>query len=527
MKAEAIRDEASLRAWLEARPEAVRQREAIWIAFRAAARVFPFWAATIPRYERRTHRSGADRSLLPGFRCLLMAGISPNVQLNDLSIQTALDALSHALYDIDEAWVAAARSVVNALRVRQDWTVISGVMSEAIRATVFVLREERQRTRGFTNAFDQEALETQLREAEFCVALLWKNVARDVSQLAHSGEIPALPLCEQELDLFLLANGVAIRTLIDQRTLSDLDQRTLFDFWMRWWEGVLLGEPLAEDLQKRVALIEDAIWREGPEAIAAEIARIEADFAFEATENGEEVYADPASGRLGLRATLHLPEPLEARMRRSLGRLSRLFGDVPGNQHRALLPDLQMLEEVAQDEMASAVEIFDTFASASRRLRNRVANGECPSGDQDALIEDYSRRITDAAADLLGESPEVQAVLTRRNGLKGNSALQDGQHDILAAIEQIRPALLQSFAVKLEADLNLAASVGEDPEEKRDAAFRLSGRMLRIGAFAVAVVAAPVTVVTTTSDFLSALHSIAADPIYQAALHWIMRWLGL
>ncbi|NDW47900.1 hypothetical protein [Ruegeria sp. PrR005] len=48
-----------------------------------------------------------------------------------------------------------------------------------------------------------------------------------------------------------------------------------FTFWRRWYQGFLDGKPLEWELQRRVALIDDAIWEAGPEAVAQEIERIE------------------------------------------------------------------------------------------------------------------------------------------------------------------------------------------------------------------------------------------------------------
>lgn len=52
-------------------------------------------------------------------------------------------------------------------------------------------------------------------------------------------------------------------------------------FWRRWYHGLLVGQPLDWELQRRVALIENDIWEAGPEAVADEISRIEAELAAE------------------------------------------------------------------------------------------------------------------------------------------------------------------------------------------------------------------------------------------------------
>ena len=49
-------------------------------------------------------------------------------------------------------------------------------------------------------------------------------------------------------------------------------------FWLRWYEGMLKGQPLDWDLQEKVALIPDEDWEKGPEHIAEKIREIEAEF---------------------------------------------------------------------------------------------------------------------------------------------------------------------------------------------------------------------------------------------------------
>ncbi len=49
----------------------------------------------------------------------------------------------------------------------------------------------------------------------------------------------------------------------------------IHSFWQNWRQGFIDGKPLDWELQRRVALIDDSIWKAGPEAVAAEIAKVE------------------------------------------------------------------------------------------------------------------------------------------------------------------------------------------------------------------------------------------------------------
>lgn len=46
---------------------------------------------------------------------------------------------------------------------------------------------------------------------------------------------------------------------------------TPWEFWAEWYEGMLNGAPMDWELQRRVALIEDSVWKVGPEDVAEEI----------------------------------------------------------------------------------------------------------------------------------------------------------------------------------------------------------------------------------------------------------------
>lgn len=56
---------------------------------------------------------------------------------------------------------------------------------------------------------------------------------------------------------------------------------TVNSFWHDWYNGFFKGKPLDWELQRRVALIDDALWEIGPTAVAEEIDKIRAKFNLE------------------------------------------------------------------------------------------------------------------------------------------------------------------------------------------------------------------------------------------------------
>ncbi|MFV1459353.1 MULTISPECIES: hypothetical protein [unclassified Phaeobacter] len=87
-------------------------------------------------------------------------------------------------------------------------------------------------------------------------------------------------------DIDVLSTELFDETLFpDQHTFPEQVKLVLecsaIGFWREWYQGFLDGKPLDWDLQRRVALIGDAIWEAGPEAVAAEIERIRSLFELE------------------------------------------------------------------------------------------------------------------------------------------------------------------------------------------------------------------------------------------------------
>lgn len=68
-------------------------------------------------------------------------------------------------------------------------------------------------------------------------------------------------------------------------------------FWRDWYQGFLDGKPLDWELQRRVALIDDAIWEAGPEAVANEIERIQAEMLVEKLPMAERIEVNPETGK--------------------------------------------------------------------------------------------------------------------------------------------------------------------------------------------------------------------------------------
>jgi len=95
--------------------------------------------------------------------------------------------------------------------------------------------------------------------------------------------------------------------LADRQAFAALpDPEGHWTFWKQWYAGMLAGEPMDWDLQLQVALIDEAIWDAGVEAVAQEIERIEARFLIDKAPLSETVELNPETGKFRV-----VPLPME------------------------------------------------------------------------------------------------------------------------------------------------------------------------------------------------------------------------
>ncbi|WP_425072228.1 hypothetical protein [Sagittula sp. S175] len=94
---------------------------------------------------------------------------------------------------------------------------------------------------------------------------------------------------------------------------SRLDRDPRFDFFRRWYDGMTKGLPMDWDLQSRVALIPETVWKAGADEVAEAIAQIEALFAVRQAlgDLAQERAAAHVEGRHGIGGN-NPPEEIDA-----------------------------------------------------------------------------------------------------------------------------------------------------------------------------------------------------------------------
>lgn len=310
------------------------------------------------------------------------------------------------------------------------------------------------------------------------------------------------------------------------RAVWEKHEDPVWSYWIRWYENALESCPQDWSLLHDIALIANEDWRAGPGRVHPIIERMLLERAISVTRNAEAVVVSGETGKLRLVPASNLPEDMAEYARRKIRKAVGLFEGLSSNQYSALAPDLAMLTQAVDEAANLPVELFDACASASRRLRARVRNGECPPVESDPLIADYLSRIREAGADVLAHDPKTREVLAARNATTGNDALIEHADAVRATVEVVLPMTEAALTIVLSRDAALATDPGADAEDRKDASVRLSGRLLRVGQVGAAVVAGGAGLVLGTQKVLEAIAAIQVSPVFQQAVQAILRYLG-
>lgn len=245
-----IRDEASLRAWLEGQPREV----AVWLANRAAMRVAPIaWAA--PVFDEA---SGQDTTSLPVFRALLATVVAQNFPDIDAGLHSARQSVAEVVHVFDLF-----------MQGRRGGTIGDKSSGDVARAAC--------------HAADAAILKPprtsylpQSYHTGYAVAAADLAANQTISNWTQARD-DALAI-EQDAQLQRIWSGTNPILPAWAEAMARWEKDGDFwHFWINWYDDALAGREPDWDLLKEVALIPDAVWSQGVEAVAEEIGRIEAE----------------------------------------------------------------------------------------------------------------------------------------------------------------------------------------------------------------------------------------------------------
>ncbi|GAA0294729.1 hypothetical protein [Rhodovulum strictum] len=234
-----IRDEESFKAWLE--QEDLPKDALVALAHRAAMRVLPIWWAQVHAAEWVRQR---ELTALPSLRCALISGLTTLGATPEIRASAAADAAHAYPYPAAAADVAAEAA------------------TSAVAAALTTVR-----TVANTAAAAGAAAVATAHAAD-AAADAWTALREDCAARADVPRLMATPLWHEAERPF---DGIWHSV----RTQYPPDGDHPWAFWIDWYQRALDGTETRWDLLRKIALIDNAIWEAGPEAVAAEIVRLQ------------------------------------------------------------------------------------------------------------------------------------------------------------------------------------------------------------------------------------------------------------
>jgi hypothetical protein len=382
MEPEDIKGQQELWDWLAARRDGDGRADAACVGLRAALRVLPISVAV----EGWENAKKSGFTSLPILRALLSSGVAfahPSPEFAEIaraSGEIAQDAGGNA-YDVDRRLSDVANAAFGAAE-----------------AAAGLIAEDREDDTSFANgAYAAQAAKDSVGALGDGDREVWAAALEDARSLAEGADTFRFRLWPRQ-ESEVLAN---YRRDMDRTWGAD---RAIWSFWLRWWEGVLSGNQLDWDLQKEVALIPDAIWQQGPVAVAAAIRQIERHLADLAEPDliEKDLAALPASPRWQIAhfkdtVALHrvdIPPTLDALLEYCGREIDRLQG------RNAPYSSVEE-EEEAQRQIRVLTSIFSTL----RKLRETIPS-DGALNDKDA---ERGERLTRLFVRLIRQWPSKNA----------------------------------------------------------------------------------------------------------------------
>jgi len=491
-----IVDRDSFQAWLEKLPKERRQESAVALATRAALRAFPYWAAEMPTEWARE----GDWTVLRLSRSLLISAVAMKMQFADIGDAAADAASSNAAEAITTSNSTKAASAA------------SYAASAAHRDTAYVALA--------ANAATYAAF------AAASAIAFWAVLRADCTAILTGGEILSRPLWPE---------GPVPDSLQQAWSTGRTWMETApgHAFWIRWYEAVLAGRPLTGDwdshwqLMHDIALIDTEDWGEGKEPDAVQVAGIIEGlckpYALSMTKSNEAVEQNPETGLLHLVPVAPLEEGFHRYIRRKLTKALWVFGDHPGNEHTAILPELALLRDAIEDADNLPVELYDACSSITTRVAARIKEGSLPTEEKDPLIADFLKHVREAGAEIFSEDEETQKALVRRNKVAPSDALLNESE----AVQEVAEVIAEHSEPGPLARMGETAAEVLDPtasaEEQHAVRFKFVSRLLR-GMQALGwsfMDSAAKSAGSETGKW------VVRAPVAAAAIHAVLQFLGL
>jgi hypothetical protein len=392
----AVTNDKEFRGWLKMQPQEV----CVAIAFRAAMRYLPLAfprveaIGTSKRMTLSAHHS-AERLTLSTYRAALASGVAAVGPTPDL--------------------VAAASRAAHAAR---------GAENNAVGGARAAARAAASAARAAAAEYAADAVSTAAYAAS-------ANAAARSAAYADTALLPDRMMAEAiTLPPELEAVVGPVRDAADNAVTLGKSKDSPWSFWTRWYAAAMAGDPLPWELQEMVALIPNEIWEAGPEAVAKEIARIEAEYL--AGSVAEDIVFSER-GRLTL-----VPQPIK-----EADHLGYLLETVDDALDLAVAGHNELTEESYQARLIRRTlsryandpqRIEINFERARVSLVEGIAAEDLPASP---ATRDLIQSLSDAAGSIRESNPDVARNRERLNRIRLGEITADQARQIAKVAEGV------------------------------------------------------------------------------------------
>ena len=376
-----IKDEASLKAWLDTQPREV----AVDIAHRAAMRVLPIYWEAVLRWQKPESRA------IPILRANLVVGAARFVPTP--VIRTAAEA-AHSAADATAA--TAATTATAATATADAATATAQAAQGAAYAAAYDLTSD---DAAGTAACAATAAETK-------GDAIWSALRDDARQVKVKNDPGPAPLW---------LNGENPFAAHWQEVTERLPQDDpVWEFWRRWYKGALDGEQtLDPDLIKEIATQDEAFWEGTDDEVNARIAAIVAEFAKKRSGNAERVFVN-ADGLYETEPILDIaPQILSTALDRIRDALAEFQAIPEGDNLRGACDrEITRVDDYLTRYHATPIRIYEVLVRTIRRIDACCDEGELTLKDD--RLEDFRTELDSSALDILQNAPSVKEAISLR-----------------------------------------------------------------------------------------------------------------
>ncbi len=258
----------------------------------------------------------------------------------------------------------------------------------------------------------------------------------------------------------------------------------VWSFWREWYQSFLDGEPMDWELQQRVALIVDAIWEAGPEAVAEEIERIRAEWLAEKLPQAEKVKFNSETGKFyTVPLDITKPDLLGA----TLSQVEDALDDVlasPSNGLHDNAREVRVLRRVFRKYGNDPQQIEMGFVSVHKGLTRQLLNEELPASEENLALQDA---LEEGARGIRATHPDV----AENRKILADQAIRELPEDAREKLEKALPVLVsisepdlaedwQHDIPQLINDATLPMPTGAPPLPGADETTRVFSRVAKI-----------------------------------------------